>query len=136
MKAKRDLCDKEVINGFSFFSFCFSLSSPSHTQTHTQPTGLSSVCFLKTLILLTSKDRNELLPCKYRQLVFPHMHTRARAQTHKVTLGFVSLPHPALLSQPQWSRGTDSNITPSYLSYPRTHRRTLQRSPNTHEHAH
>lgn len=82
MKAKRDLCDKEVINGFFFFSFCFSLSSPSHTQTHTQPTGLSSVCFLKTLILPTSKDRNELLPCKYSQLVFPHMHTYAHAHTH------------------------------------------------------
>lgn len=82
MKAKRDLCDKEVINGFSFFSFCFSLSSPSHTQTHTQPTGLSSVCFLKTLILPTSKDRNELLPCKYRQLVFPHMYTQTRAHRH------------------------------------------------------
>lgn len=72
--------------------------SPSHPQTHTytQSTGLSSVCFRKTLILPTSKSRNELLPCKYEPLVF----TRIHVHTHSLFLcGFLSVVfHPASVS--------------------------------------
>ena len=40
-------------------------------------TALSSVCFLKTSILPTSKSRNEPLPFKFSPLVFTHTHTHS-----------------------------------------------------------